>query len=277
MNNSLMKGEWVNYNIFIKMMYKGIKLNSLSSSFNKNFYRGQLISKEEYDKINNYLYNNNKELIYSRCFLSFSKKKETAFSFLYKSDSENIISILLVINSIVNNETYASNANVKDFSFYEGEEEVLFFPYSSFIVESIEEIDYYKKIQLSYMGAYKNEIKDEYLKINNINELMNQMQNEKFYKDIIKNKIGNEENMEEYFKKEIKKLILKKKEEIEKEKKLKEDFENLKINLQINKTNTSLYVPSYKNIKYLKELIKKNLQINFDFELFYQNKNISKN
>ena len=135
MNNSLMKGEWDNYNIFIKMMYKGIKLKSLPSSFDKDFYRGQLISKVEYDNIYNSINNNNKQLIYSRCFLSFSTDKNTAYSFLRRSDKEDLVSILLVINSSVNNETYASNTDVKEFSFYEGEKEVLFFPYSCFVVE----------------------------------------------------------------------------------------------------------------------------------------------
>jgi len=214
-----MKGDWNNYYSFIKMMYKGVKLNSLLSSFNKNFYRGQLISKVEYDNIYNYVNNNNKELIYSRCFLSFSTNESVAHGFLKHSHSDNIISVLLVINSSVNNETYASNTDVKEFSFYEGEEEVLFFPYSCFIVESIEEVDYYKQINLSYMGVYKNKIREEYLKIKDINEFLNEMQNDKFFKDIssIKNKIGDEENMEEYFKNELKKLIIKKKEEIEKE------------------------------------------------------------
>ena len=223
MNNSLMKGEWDNYNIFIKMMYKGVKLKSLTSSFNQKFYRGQLISKVEYDNIYNSINNNNKQLIYSRCFLSFSTDESVAHGFLKEPHSDNIVSILLVINSSVNNETYASNTDVKEFSFYEGEEEVLFFPYSSFVVDSIEDIDYYKQINLSYLGVYKNEIKEEYKNIKDINEFLNKMQNDKFFKDIggikNKNKDGNLENMKEYFKKEIKKIIEKKKEEIEKEEK----------------------------------------------------------
>jgi len=56
-------------------------------------------------------------------------------------------------------------------------------------------------------------------------------------------------------------------------------LENLKINFEYNGTDITLDVPPYKNIKYLKELIKKkfhpkNLEI---IQLFYQNKNISKN
>lgn len=60
---------------------------------------------------------------------------------------------------------------------------------------------------------------------------------------------------------ELKKLIIKKKEEIEEEKitRKKGDFENLKINLQYNGTNSFIYVPIYKNIKYLKKLIKKKI------------------
>ena len=275
MNNSLMKGEWDNYNIFIKMMYKGIKLKSLTSSFNKKFYRGQLISKVEYDNIYNSINNNNKQLIYSRCFLSFSTDESVAHSFLNESHKDNIVSILLVINSSVNNETYTSNTDVKEFSFFEGEEEVLFFPYSSFVAESIEDVDYYKQINLSYLGVYKNEIKEEYKNIKDINEFLNKMQNDKFFKDIggikNKNKDGNLENMKEYFKKEIKKIIEKKKEEIEKE-------ENLKINVEYNGTISSLYVPPYKKVKYLKELIKKTHPKNFDVDrLIYQRKNISQN
>ena len=55
-------------------------------------------------------------------------------------------------------------------------------------------------------------------------------------------------------------------------------LDNIKINFEYKENNISLDVPPYKNIKYLKDLVKKkfrpkNLEI---IQLFYQNKNISK-
>ena len=53
-------------------------------------------------------------------------------------------------------------------------------------------------------------------------------------------------------------------------------LDNIKINFEYKENNISLDVPPYKNIKYLKDLVKKkfrpkNLEI---IQLFYQNNNL---
>jgi hypothetical protein len=134
---------------------------------------------------------------------------------------EKTVTILLVLKNATENDTYASNTDVKEFSAFEGEEEVLFFPYSCFVVEKIEEQNnsgfIYQKITLSYMGFYKDKIREEYLKIKNIDDFLDEMADDKYFKEIsnIKAKLG-EGDLED-FKKEIKKLIKEKKEQYEKE------------------------------------------------------------
>ena len=82
-------------------------------------------------------------MIYSRSFLSFSKKKEEALKFLYENTNDEQVSSILEVNGlqekIDENEFYSSNAYIKEFSRFPKEDEVLFFPFSSFIITDIED------------------------------------------------------------------------------------------------------------------------------------------
>ena len=64
---------------FIKTLYEGVKLKSLSLASNNILYRGAKISNEEVQKIKSYLNKKIKDLpgaiVFSKSFLSFSKEK----------------------------------------------------------------------------------------------------------------------------------------------------------------------------------------------------------
>ena len=72
-----------NFKTFIKMLYRGVDMNSLTSYSGKYLYRGSVINKKEIEKIIEY--KNNKKLlnlvVFSKAFLSFSEDKVQAMKF----------------------------------------------------------------------------------------------------------------------------------------------------------------------------------------------------
>jgi hypothetical protein len=192
LNLSLMKNKGDIYQNFIKMLYNGLKVGSLKINCRDKLYRCCLLGKDEVNKLEE-LDNNPPEinlqdtstiplsLVYSRAFLSFSKKKESALRFLRTDD--NLVPCILEVNgldeSIKENEFYSSNAEISKFSVFPGEEEILFFPFSSFIftqiVDDIEEKKDkkgnilkkipVKRITLEYLGKFKKDINDVIKKV----------------------------------------------------------------------------------------------------------------
>lgn len=73
MNNKLMSSKFDLFNIFVKLMYKGIELNILNSCFNCKLYRGANINIDEINEINKRINSNKKVLVFCKAFLSFSK------------------------------------------------------------------------------------------------------------------------------------------------------------------------------------------------------------
>ena len=217
MNAQLMKNKPEDYEIFIRAMYKGVEKKYLKSEFSIQLYRCQLISKSEADELEK-----NKVLIYSRSFLSFSKEKEVAISFL-KETKDDLIPVMFILNSIKVEEAFSSNADIEQYSIYR-EKEVLFFPFSSFVVEKEIEVETIngietKIINLNYLGKYRKEIEEKIksLDTTKIKELISR--DSTFIKDIssinleednIKdNKIKLEKTIEETVKKIKEKNFLK--------------------------------------------------------------------
>jgi ankyrin repeat protein len=182
MNSQLMKNIPENYGIFVKSMYKGIEKKYLRSEYNICLYRCQLISNAEMDVLEK-----NKMLVYSRCFLSFSKDKNKAIQFLKKGNNY-LIPVMFIVNATNFDESFSSNADIEHFSIYD-EKEVLFFPFSSFIVDekikmtNINNINT-KIVYLNYLGKYRKEIEQKICSLNdnNIKELLSK--DSKFVKDI---------------------------------------------------------------------------------------------
>ena len=172
MNNSLMKKNVKEYEAFIRIMYEGLANKSLSISEDKELYRGSYMSKHEIENIRK-KYDEYKEkgdkslpafLLYSRCFLSFSKVERVAKNFL-GSNNDKAYAIFFVLK---NNENvlnkYSSNADIENLSAFTSEKEVLFFPYTSFCLENITDmvdknqdgkvIRKYVRVELEYIGRY---------------------------------------------------------------------------------------------------------------------------
>ena len=78
LNKDLRNNKKDRYLPFIKVLYDGVKLGSLSVASNNTLYRGSLLSNTEINLIKKYLKNNMPGLpgtiIFSKVFLSFTKK-----------------------------------------------------------------------------------------------------------------------------------------------------------------------------------------------------------
>ena len=144
-NKELRENKKENYLIYIKMFYEGIKLKSLPLSSNNVLYRGSKISKNEIQKIKDYLGKKIDGLpgaiVFSKSFLSFSKDKEQAQEFLKdKNKKENLCKVLYTIEKDeIIDFNLATHSDIEQISKYPEEKEVLFFPFSSFEIKEIKE------------------------------------------------------------------------------------------------------------------------------------------
>ncbi len=137
MNNDLRHDKKKIFLPFIKVLYKGLKLKSLSLTSEKELYRGSKISENEINKIKDYLKNKKPSLpaaiVFSKSFLSFSKNINKANKFL-----TNVLYILENDGTI--NYSLAIHADIENISFFKKEKEVLFFPFSCFVIKEINEV-----------------------------------------------------------------------------------------------------------------------------------------
>ena len=71
-----------------------------------------------------------KVIYYFKSFKSFSKKEDEAKGFI-KSSTKDLTGLFFILEKYDNiiEEEFISNAYIKEYSFYEDEEEVLFFPF----------------------------------------------------------------------------------------------------------------------------------------------------
>jgi len=258
-NNDLGLNKKEKYLSFIKTLYEGVKLKSLplASKKYRSLYRGSKIRNEEVTKIKSYLNKKNNNLprviAFSKSFLSFSKDKKIAERFLSKENKDkNLISKVLYILEKDDNIGYnlSTHADIEDISFFTEEQEVLFFPFSSFEIKEIKEIIIGKEkgyeIKLLYLGKYLKEIEKN-------ENIMN-----------IENKIPDSE-----FKKELSEFGLIKKEKIKNinTKILYKDYK--KYEKEIKKNNNKNVIIGEINIT--KDDINKDIQIINSFENFKRN------
>ena len=192
MNKSLMRKEYKEYEIYIKLLYKGLALDSYRPQFGSTISRG---TKQEISEIN-YLKSiaGTEQIIYNRSFLSFSLNKEKSIKF--ESNQERIVKIdeeldsssfanppkkgdtksfsvliqLSNINEEDKNKYLISSAQLYDISRYTKEEEVLIFPFTGFEVTDWETttFDYNDKetegtcFYFKFSQSYYDKIKEEY-------------------------------------------------------------------------------------------------------------------
>ena len=109
LNKDLRQNKKEKYLPYIKIFYEGVKLKSLPLSKDNLLYRGGIISNNEIDKIKMDLKNKIEGLpgliIFSKSFLSFSKKIEKAKEFMRNSD-ENLSKVLFILEKDNNSEEY---------------------------------------------------------------------------------------------------------------------------------------------------------------------------
>lgn len=192
LNNNLMKLKNENYNEYIQMLYAGLK--EFEYKGDEQLYRGANISDIEIDNILNFYKNRNEMnefqnknlyLIYSRAFLSFSKNKVVSLKFL--KDIKNTKKVIFLIKNSSNNKIL-SNAYLFKISVLPDENEVLFFPFSAFIIKNIINIDNIFYISLEYIGIYEERIKTKIKKVSK-EEMSKIMNKSSFSLDAFKLKI----------------------------------------------------------------------------------------
>ena len=237
LNFSLMNNKENIYYIFVKMMYYGIETKSLLSNINCDLFRASLINVDEVKIIKENLHKKKQNLpssiCYSKTFLSFSKDEKIAKNFLKKSNNPSFLSVFFIIRNLNLNDYendiknyYASSADLEKLSFFY-EEEVLFFPFSTFTIEDI-----YEKnnnnfnvtfIILNYLGKYKeiiNEVIEQEPKIiiENINKIFKEEKSD-FVKNFKKQPhIQKMENIENKIEEKIEDIKIEIKEQKEKQK-----------------------------------------------------------
>ena len=105
MNNDLMKEKSKLYLPYIKLLYSGLKSNSIKVNISNCLYRGALISKKELGNLINLTknrknYNIPFALIYCKSFMSFSLEKNVALDFMNgKNPNEKTIRVLYILES----------------------------------------------------------------------------------------------------------------------------------------------------------------------------------
>ena len=197
MNKEFAENDFSHYGIFIKALNLGLEQKFLKSVVDKYLYYSSPISKDDFENLNRNLSNKKKELIYSRQLLSFSQDKEVSLDFIKESTDKNYIQVLFEVNISHFSETYTNNVDFDEFSYYPGNKDVTFLPYSIFVIEDqIEEKKKggipYKLIKLNYLGNYSQQLNNI---INTLDKkkIENLLENKsyKFSKDI-KEKFRNE-------------------------------------------------------------------------------------
>ena len=190
LNKNLILNKKEEYLPYIKTLYKGVKLKSLSLSSDKELYRGSSMNKEEINKIKNNLENKIKGLpgliAFCKPFLSFTKDKKVAFNFLESKKEKNLFKVLFILekdDSI--NYNLSTHCDLENISYYPSEKEVLFFPFSSFEIKELNDVYLGKEkiyeLHLLYSGKYLNDIENNTY----LNKEENKIPDSEFKKELI--------------------------------------------------------------------------------------------
>jgi len=163
LNQNLREGKRDIYLSYIKILYEGIKLEALPYLVDPKIdtlYRGTKLPNEEIEQMKQ-LKNKGEvdnlpgAIVFSKTFLSFTKRMDVAKGFIEHNQNEKFSKVLFILKKDIDIDYSSStHVDVGKLSFYEEEDEVLFFPYSSFKIERIEKENDVYKIQLKYLAKY---------------------------------------------------------------------------------------------------------------------------
>ena len=291
MNKDLLNNEINNYEQYIKTLYEGVKLKALPLASNKKLYRGGKIPTSEAQKIKKELEKPKtdipKIIAFSKSFLSFSKERKQTETFMNKPPPENYSKVLYIVekdDSI--GYDLSTHGDIENISIYPHEKEVLFFPFSAFEISDLEEIYSEKdnetryEIRLLYLGKYLKKIKENKTLIDEGTKLPES----EFKKQLIDFGIIQKEKLEtintkvlynsyKEYKKKIKKNYIKGKiiiglDDINKDIRIINSFENVKSTENINDNEDDI---NYNNEEEIKEnvVIKINKKI-IDFSYYHK-------
>ena len=216
------------YDNYIKLLYYGLTEFKFNSFVKEKLYLGTISKKREIEHGKNFL-ENSKCYCYNNGYLFFTLDENEAKQSMNNKvleDSEDEVKVLFEIESGNDDDLkYVSNVEFKKYS-NSKQKEILFFPYSSFEILKIDEIDGYYKIVLGYIGNHIKEAEKD-----NKNNKDNIIPTRFLYEVLNKKKLVSEKQVE-VFKKELPQLI----EGTKENKKAKE--ERKKETEKINKTAT---------------------------------------
>ena len=170
MNQNLMKKNYKVYSTYIKLLYKGIRNNSYRPKTDSDLYRGTKLEKFEIKKLQGILKNKNSykgvPIIYSTSFLSFSTDDKIAEKLGERRESspENN-TVIIKLNALdvrYEDQIMKTNAFLNQISAFHNENEVLFFPFSSFELVDVKELDGGTLFTLYYSLRFKDRVSNCY-------------------------------------------------------------------------------------------------------------------
>ena len=167
MNYTLIKKLNNDFDIYIRVLYQGLKIKAIKPLIDYDLYRGSIIKLKEINYIKESLKKKKKDITgcicYNKSFLSTSLDKKTATFYLCcKNPKEDEARALFEIKK--GNEIELDSATNMDIQKYSrfNEEEIFFLPFSCFeileIVEKNDDGNEYLLIRMNYIGKYKNKI-----------------------------------------------------------------------------------------------------------------------
>ena len=259
-NESLRLNDVEKFLTFIRTLYEGVRLKALPLACDNVLYRGTKISKLEIEKINDNIKNKIENLpgliAFSKPFLSFTKEREVATRFISPNYNNNLTNVLFVLekdNDVGYN--LSTHCDLENLSYFPGEKEVLFFPFSSFEIKDIKEIELGGEegyeIRLLYLGKYLKDIEND----PNIIMDENDIPDSEFKKQLIDFGLIKKEKIEKMNPKELIKKFKK--------------FENAINNDTINSIKGEINIDSNNT--------NKNIQIINSFENYQRTRNVELN
>ena len=259
-NESLRLNNVEKFLTFIRTLYEGVRLKALPLACDNVLYRGTKISKLEIEKIQDNIKNKIENLpgliAFSKPFLSFTKEREVATRFISPNYNNNLTNVLFVLekdNDVGYN--LSTHCDLENLSFFPGEKEVLFFPFSSFEIKDIKEIELGGEegyeIRLLYLGKYLKDIEND----PNIIMDENDIPDSEFKKQLIDFGLIKKEKIEKMNPKELIKKFKK--------------FENAINNNTINSIKGEIKIDSNNT--------NKNIQIINSFENYQRTRNVELN
>jgi len=169
MNQNLMKKNYNIYLTYIKLLYKGIFNNSYKPKTGCTLYRGTRLEKFEInylkDMVKKKRASQKVPMIYSTSFLSFSTDNEVSKGLTSRREaSEENRETILKLNPLREedkNEIMKTNASLSEISLFHEEDEVLFFPFSSFEIVDVKEYSSIMTvITLDYSPRFKKKVEN---------------------------------------------------------------------------------------------------------------------